>query len=204
MSIVRRLVAASLTASTAAVTSGEPLKMSVVLVSAAPIQEDRPAGIGHGVVTFDPATRQVAWSIDYTGLSGPLQFAHFQGPVAPTALAGAVLLIPVTRSPLRGTAVVSRAMAAHLLADTSRSASRRRPSPAAGSAARSSAYCRRNPPAGGIPLLRRSTGDPDLGPGPRLVSARHARISSGGRSPTPPILRHDSGLGPPSRPGRNS
>jgi hypothetical protein len=115
MSIIRKLVAASLTASTAAVASGEPLAMSVVLGAAAPIQADRPAGIGHGVVTFDPATHQVAWSIDYTGLSGPLQFAHFQGPVAPTALAGAVLPIPVTASPLRGTAVVSEAMAAHLL-----------------------------------------------------------------------------------------
>ena len=117
MSIIRKLVAASLTAPTA-VASAAPLavRMSVVLGPVAPMQGDCPAGIGHGTVTFDPVTHQVAWSIDYTGLSGPLQFAHFQGPVAPTALAGAVLPIPVTASPLRGTAMVSDAMAEHLLA----------------------------------------------------------------------------------------
>jgi hypothetical protein len=41
------------------------------------------AGSGTADITYDPATRQVTWSITYSGLSSPATMAHFHGPATP-------------------------------------------------------------------------------------------------------------------------
>lgn len=39
-------------------------------------------GSGTAALTYDPATRQLAWKLTYSGLSAPATMAHFHGPAA--------------------------------------------------------------------------------------------------------------------------
>ena len=39
-------------------------------------------GKGSADLTYDPQTREVTWSIEFSGLSGPATMAHFHGPAA--------------------------------------------------------------------------------------------------------------------------
>jgi len=49
---------------------------------------------GHVTATLDTATHQLKYTIDYTGLSGPVTIAHFHGPAKPGVEAGVMKLIP--------------------------------------------------------------------------------------------------------------
>lgn len=40
------------------------------------------AGKGTADLTYDPATRMLTWTVDYSGLSSPATMAHFHGPAA--------------------------------------------------------------------------------------------------------------------------
>ncbi len=67
-------------------------------------------GKGTAQVTLDTTTRQLGWTITYSGLSGPATAAHFHGPAAPGASADAV--VPITgnlASPIKGSAALSDA-----------------------------------------------------------------------------------------------
>jgi CHRD domain len=48
-------------------------------------------GSGAANITYDPATRVVAWNIAYNGLSSPATMAHFHGP-APAGTNGKVVI----------------------------------------------------------------------------------------------------------------
>ena len=37
-------------------------------------------GVGTVDATFDPATKTLEWTVDYSGLTGPALAAHFHGP----------------------------------------------------------------------------------------------------------------------------
>lgn len=70
---------------------------------------------GNVVATYDRTTRVLNWTVNYAGLTGPLQSAHFHGPVAAGGNAGVAIPITVTHSPLSGSATLTDAMAADLL-----------------------------------------------------------------------------------------
>ena len=68
------------------------------------------SGKGTADVTLDTASRQLTWTISYSGLSGPATAAHFHGPAGPGASADAV--VPITgnlSSPIKGSASLSNA-----------------------------------------------------------------------------------------------
>jgi hypothetical protein len=75
------------------------------------------AGKGTADLDFDPATKKLSWKLTYSGLSGPATMAHFHGPAAPGANAGVAVAIPnATSSPVEGSATLTDAQAADLMA----------------------------------------------------------------------------------------
>jgi hypothetical protein len=75
------------------------------------------AATGNATVTYDTASKQATWRITYSGLSGMPTAAHFHGPAQPGANAGVAVPIPnVAASPIQGSATLTDAQAADLLA----------------------------------------------------------------------------------------
>jgi len=76
---------------------------------------DSPA-TGHAEATFDTVTRALTWTVTYSNLTGPAAGAHFHGPGEAGKNAGIVLPFASTASPINGSATLSEAQAADLLA----------------------------------------------------------------------------------------
>ncbi len=75
-------------------------------------------GAGTGTFTLNPATKQLTWSVTYSGLTGDAGAAHIHGPAAPGANAGvAVNLAPSgVKNPITGSATLTDAQIADLMA----------------------------------------------------------------------------------------
>jgi CHRD domain len=71
---------------------------------------------GTAEATFDTATRNLSWTVNYSGLSGPSAGAHFHGPGEAGKNAGIVLPFANPASPIKGSATLTEAQAADLLA----------------------------------------------------------------------------------------
>jgi hypothetical protein len=69
------------------------------------------------MATYDPATKKLAYTVNYKDLSGPATAAHFHGPADAKTNAGVV--VPVNgavTSPIKGEATLTDAQAADLAA----------------------------------------------------------------------------------------
>lgn len=76
------------------------------------------SGTGTLQATYDTATKQLTYTVDYSGLTGNATMAHFHGPAEPGKNASVV--VPVkgsVASPIKGTATLTDAQATDLLAD---------------------------------------------------------------------------------------
>lgn len=73
-------------------------------------------GKGTGTFTYDPATHTLTYNVTYEGLSGPAAAAHIHGPADPGANAPPVVPFANAASPISGTATLTDAQAADLLA----------------------------------------------------------------------------------------
>ncbi|MGJ4959501.1 CHRD domain-containing protein [Bradyrhizobium sp. HKCCYLRH2015] len=71
---------------------------------------------GAAEASFDTATRTLSWKVTYSGLTGPAMGAHFHGPSEPGKNAGIVLPFKSPETPITGSAVITDAQAADLLA----------------------------------------------------------------------------------------
>jgi hypothetical protein len=72
-------------------------------------------GTGTVDATYDDTTKTLAWTIDYSGLTGPAVAAHFHGPAA--AGTAAPIEVPLTGSldsPIKGSATLTDAQAKDL------------------------------------------------------------------------------------------
>lgn len=72
---------------------------------------------GTAELNLNKQTNELSWTVTYSGLSGPATGAHFHGPAMAGANAGVV--VPMTgslTSPIRGTASLTAAQAADLMA----------------------------------------------------------------------------------------
>jgi hypothetical protein len=56
------------------------MSFKVALTGAQQVPPVQTAATGTADLTYDPATRVVAWNVTYNGLSGPATMAHFHGP----------------------------------------------------------------------------------------------------------------------------
>ena len=86
------------------------------LSSAAEVPSNASPGTGTLEATFDKASSVLKWKVVYSGLTGPATMAHFHGPAMPGANAGVVVPFPSAASPAEGTATLTPAQAADLMA----------------------------------------------------------------------------------------
>ena len=92
-------------------------KYKVTLDSKSEVPPNASAGTGSADVDYDAATKKLTWKLTYSGLTGPATAAHFHGPADAGKNAGVAVAIPgATSSPAEGSATLTDAQAADLLA----------------------------------------------------------------------------------------
>ncbi len=72
-------------------------------------------GKGSATASLDTGTKTLTWTVDYSGLTGPVTAAHVHGPAAPGANAG--VLVPLSgnlASPIKGSATLTNAQVSDL------------------------------------------------------------------------------------------
>lgn len=113
LSSARPALLASLLLGAAAWVHAGPISSQLSGASEVPANASTAKGTLEG--SFDPATRMLSWTVNYSGLTGPVTGAHFHGPAMAGANAGVV--VPFKdglTSPIQGTATLSPEQAADL------------------------------------------------------------------------------------------
>ena len=96
--------------------SAETITLKADLKSGNEIPPNDSTATGTAEATFDTATKTVSWTITYSGLSGPAIGAHFHGPSEPGKISGIALPFHSPDNPIKGSAVLTGAQAADLVA----------------------------------------------------------------------------------------
>jgi hypothetical protein len=92
-------------------------KLKATLSSAAEVPANTSAGKGTADIDYDAGTKKLSWKLTYSGLTGPATMAHFHGPAEAGKNAAVAIVIPnATSSPVDGSATLTDAQAADLLA----------------------------------------------------------------------------------------
>src|SRR5689334_22722574 len=92
-------------------------KMKATLDGKSEVPANTSAGTGTADIDYDAASKKLTWKLTYSGLSGPATAAHFHGPAEAGKNAGVAIAIPnATTSPVEGSATLTDAQAADLLA----------------------------------------------------------------------------------------
>ena len=92
-------------------------KMKATLDGKSEVPANTSAATGTADIDYDAASKKLSWKVTYSGLSGPATAAHFHGPAAAGANAGVAVAIPnATASPVEGSATLTDAQAADLVA----------------------------------------------------------------------------------------
>jgi hypothetical protein len=92
-------------------------KMKATLDGKAQVPPNTSAGTGTADIDYDPASKKLSWKLSYSGLSGPATAGHFHGPAEAGKNAGVAVAIPnATSSPVEGSATLTDAQAADLVA----------------------------------------------------------------------------------------
>jgi CHRD domain len=92
-------------------------KMKATLDGKSEVPPNASAGSGTADVDYDAASKKLSWKLTYSGLSGPPTAAHFHGPADAGKNGGVAVAIPnATSSPAEGSATLTDAQAADLLA----------------------------------------------------------------------------------------
>jgi hypothetical protein len=92
-------------------------KLKAVLEAKSEVPPNASAGTGTADIDFDPATKKLAWTLTYSGLTGPATAAHFHGPAEVGK--NAAVAVPITNagsSPVQGSAILTDAQAADMMA----------------------------------------------------------------------------------------
>ncbi|MBY0382848.1 MAG: CHRD domain-containing protein [Xanthobacteraceae bacterium] len=110
--------AAFLTVTTFAISSAnaETMKMKLNLTGASEVPSNDSKGTGTADVTYDTESKVLKWKVAYSGLSGPATMAHFHGPAEPGKNAPVLVPLKDTASGAEGSATLTDAQAADLLA----------------------------------------------------------------------------------------
>ena len=89
---------------------------ATTLSGAAEVPAVTSAGTGNLDATLDKSSGMLRWKLNYSGLSGPATAAHFHGPAMAGANAGVAVPIPNATSPAEGSATLTSAQVADLIA----------------------------------------------------------------------------------------
>lgn len=91
-------------------------KMKATLNGASEVPANTSAGKGTADIDYDPASKKLTWKLTYSGLTGPATMAHFHGPAEPGKNAGVAVPITPATSGSEGSATLTDAQAADLVA----------------------------------------------------------------------------------------
>ena len=94
----------------------EETRFMAMLSGAEEVPPTSSGGTGTANITWNSETKELSWTIDFAGLSGPAVAAHFHGPADPGANAGPVVAIEDLESPSEGKAMLTDEQAADLAA----------------------------------------------------------------------------------------
>ena len=94
----------------------EETKFMATLSGAEEVPPVETAATGTADVTWNSETKELSWTIEFTGLSGAATAAHFHGPADPGANADPVVGIEDLESPSEGTVALTDEQAADLAA----------------------------------------------------------------------------------------
>ena len=114
-----RIMLATLALGTAIAFAGPAFaeKMKATLDGASEVPANTSAGKGTADIDYDAASKKLTWKLTYSGLTGPATAAHFHGPAEAGKNAGVAVAIPgATASPAEGSATLTDAQAAELMA----------------------------------------------------------------------------------------
>ncbi|WP_315758363.1 MULTISPECIES: CHRD domain-containing protein [unclassified Bradyrhizobium] len=100
----------------APIARAETVILKSELKAASEVPPNASAASGVAEASFDTATKTLSWKVTFSGLSGPPIGAHFHGPSEPGKNAGIVLPFKSPEPPITGSAVITDAQAADLLA----------------------------------------------------------------------------------------
>jgi hypothetical protein len=117
--MLNRTMIASLTLGAAIAFAGPAFadKMKVALDGKQEVPATTSAATGTADLDYDAASKKLSWKLTYSGLSGPATAAHFHGPAEAGKNAGVAVAIPnATASPVDGSATLTEAQAADLMA----------------------------------------------------------------------------------------
>lgn len=96
--------------------NAETMTMKLNLNASSEVPPNDSAGKGTADVTYDTATKLLSWKVNYSGLTGPATMAHFHAPAEPGKNAGVVVPLKDISSGAEGSATLTDAQAADLLA----------------------------------------------------------------------------------------
>ena len=113
ISTILILVSVSGTVSAA---SAETITLKAPLKGSNEVPPNNSPASGEATATFNTETKALSWAITFKDLTGPAVAAHFHGPGEPGKNAGIVLPFKSAQSPIEGTAVLSDAQVADLIA----------------------------------------------------------------------------------------
>ena len=92
-------------------------KYKATLDSKSEVPPNASTATGTADIDYDPASKKLSWKVTYSGLSGPATAAHFHGPAEAGKNGGVAVAIPnATSSPVEGSATLTDAQAADLVA----------------------------------------------------------------------------------------
>jgi hypothetical protein len=98
----------------AAGASAEMVKYKAALTGPSEVPANQEKGTGQAEFQFDTTSKQLTWTVTYSGLTGPATAAHIHGPAAPGANAPPIVPFPQPASPIKGTATLNDAQATAL------------------------------------------------------------------------------------------
>ena len=96
--------------------SAETMKMKAALDAKSEVPANDSKGTGSADITYDTASKKLSWKMTYSGLTGPATMAHFHGPAEAGKNAGVAVPITPATSPSEGSATLTDAQAADLMA----------------------------------------------------------------------------------------
>jgi hypothetical protein len=96
--------------------TAEVIKLQAELKGSNEVPPNTSSGSGKAEAAFDTGTKVLTYTVTYADLSGPALGAHFHGPSDPGKNAGIALPFKSAQSPIQGTATLTEAQAADLLA----------------------------------------------------------------------------------------
>src|SRR6478736_4949535 len=111
------VIAMSVLGAVAFAGSASAEKLKATLDGKSEVPATTTSGTGTADLDYDAASKKLSWKVTYSGLSGPATAAHFHGPAEAGKNAGVAVAIPnATSSPVEGSATLTDAQAADLVA----------------------------------------------------------------------------------------